>query len=116
MDAFVGGLAEDHVENGAVGELFATIICDQFHRLKNGDRHWYENKGVSGNEELMNKIKHGDSNSGIKNIPGKGITMANVIERNSQLNSYDRVWDGHHSGERSVFLVPISKMNQKSEL
>jgi peroxidase len=102
MDAFVGGLAEDHVEDGTIGELFAHIIADQFYRLRNGDRHWYENIGVNGNEKLMEKIK--------------GVTIAQVIERNSHLGQYDKVWDGHHAGDRSAFLIPEKNERNRDEL
>ena len=106
MDAFVGGLAEDHVEGGTIGELFAHIIGDQFFRLRNGDRHWYENTDVSGNKALLNKIKKGTE--GTKGT--KGTTMMDVIVRNSRLNPEDQVWDGHHTGERSAFLIPKTSM------
>ncbi|MBI1248442.1 peroxidase [bacterium] len=43
IDLWVGGLAEDHVNGSSVGELFQTIIADQFTRLRDGDRLWYEN-------------------------------------------------------------------------
>ena len=43
IDVWVGGLAEDHLPDSSVGELFRTIIIDQFLRLRNGDRFWYEN-------------------------------------------------------------------------
>jgi hypothetical protein len=41
MDVWVGGLAEDHVAGGMVGELFATVIAGQFERLRDGDRFFY---------------------------------------------------------------------------
>lgn len=41
IDVWVGGLAEDHVNGGSVGELFSTIIIDQFERLRAGDANWY---------------------------------------------------------------------------
>lgn len=43
IDAWVGGLAEKHVNGGSVGELFSRIIIDQFTRLRDGDRFWYQN-------------------------------------------------------------------------
>ena len=43
VDLWVGGLAEDHVSGGTVGELFAAIVADQFQRSRDGDRFWFEN-------------------------------------------------------------------------
>ncbi|QDU77824.1 peroxidase [Bremerella volcania] len=43
IDLWVGGLAEDHVAGSSIGELFRTIIADQFTRLRDGDRFWYQN-------------------------------------------------------------------------
>ena len=43
IDAWIGGLAEDHVQGGMVGELFATIIKDQFQRLMVSDPFFYLN-------------------------------------------------------------------------
>lgn len=42
VDAWVGGLAEDHVPGAMVGETFFTVLRDQFERLRDGDRFWYE--------------------------------------------------------------------------
>ncbi len=42
VDLWVGGLSEDHVNGGQVGELFAAILKDQFLRSRDGDRFWYE--------------------------------------------------------------------------
>ncbi|MGI8891565.1 MAG: peroxidase family protein [Chthoniobacterales bacterium] len=42
VDLWVGGLCEDHVNGGQVGETFSTILKDQFERLRDGDRFWYE--------------------------------------------------------------------------
>ena len=66
IDVWVGGLAEDHVPGSNVGELFQTILVDQFERLRDGDRFWYEN--VFEDHEL----REIDSTS-----------LADVIERNS---------------------------------
>jgi hypothetical protein len=43
IDLWVGGLAEDHVPGGSVGPLFTRIIADQFQRIRDGDRLWFEN-------------------------------------------------------------------------
>lgn len=41
LDAYVGGMLETNTEGP--GELFKTIILDQFLRLRDGDRFWFEN-------------------------------------------------------------------------
>lgn len=43
VDAFVGGLVEDSHLDSSVGELFYTSIQDQFQRLRNHDRFYFEN-------------------------------------------------------------------------
>ncbi|MEM7206132.1 MAG: peroxidase family protein [Planctomycetota bacterium] len=43
IDLWVGGLAEDRASGSMVGELFLAILRDQFVRLRDGDRYWYQN-------------------------------------------------------------------------
>ncbi len=43
IDLWVGGIAEDHVTGSSLGETFTAIWVDQFTRLRDGDRFWYEN-------------------------------------------------------------------------
>jgi hypothetical protein len=42
VDLWVGGLAEAHIRGGSLGPLFTAIVADQFERLRDGDRFWYE--------------------------------------------------------------------------
>ncbi|WOO41230.1 peroxidase family protein [Rubellicoccus peritrichatus] len=42
IDLWVGGLAEDHVEGALVGETLQAVLGDQFERLRDGDRFWYQ--------------------------------------------------------------------------
>lgn len=42
LDLWVGGLAEDHVRGASVGPLLYRILADQFTRLRDGDRFWYQ--------------------------------------------------------------------------
>ena len=42
LDLWVGLLAEDHVPNASVGETMRAVVCDQFERLRDGDRFFYE--------------------------------------------------------------------------
>jgi RHS repeat-associated protein len=50
VDLFVGGLTEDHKPGSMVGETFWTILQDQFQRLRDGDRFWYENSQFTAGE------------------------------------------------------------------
>ncbi|MEM7212702.1 MAG: peroxidase family protein, partial [Pseudomonadota bacterium] len=50
VDAWVGGLAEDAHRDGLVGELFATIIIDQFTRIRDGDALWSQSGNLPAEE------------------------------------------------------------------
>uniref|UniRef100_A0A2P2HZE6 Peroxidasin-like n=3 Tax=Hirondellea gigas TaxID=1518452 RepID=A0A2P2HZE6_9CRUS len=53
VDVWVGGLLEDVVEGGRVGPTLACILADQFRRLRDGDRFWYENPSIFKPEQLL---------------------------------------------------------------
>jgi hypothetical protein len=72
IDAFEGGLAEDHVPGSDVGPLFRAIMVDQFARLRDGDRFFYLNESWSP-EELR--------------ILRKGSTLTRVIEANTGITN-----------------------------
>jgi hypothetical protein len=42
VDLWIGALAEDHLPGAMVGETLRAILVDQFRRLRDGDRFWYE--------------------------------------------------------------------------
>ncbi len=83
VDLWVGGLAEDHIGNALVGEVFYTILKDQFERLRDGDRFWYENN-FQGKE--------------LRNI--KKTTLAKIIKRNTNVG--DEL-------QKNVFIVKKQK-------
>ncbi|MFU7561547.1 peroxidase family protein [Roseiconus sp. JC912] len=68
IDAWVGIMAEDHRYGASVGELASRIIADQFRRLREGDRSYYENVF---------------SRSDIRMI--ERTTLADIIERNTDV-------------------------------
>ncbi|XP_066250730.1 peroxidasin [Euwallacea similis] len=53
IDVFVGGVLEDPVQGGRVGPLFRCLLLEQFRRLRDGDRFWYENPSVFKPEQLV---------------------------------------------------------------
>lgn len=66
IDLWVGGLAEDHVPGASVGPTFQRILADQFQRLRDGDRFWYE-RDFQGGE--LRQIRQ--------------TTLADIIRRNT---------------------------------
>ncbi|KAI9138692.1 heme peroxidase [Paraphysoderma sedebokerense] len=47
LEAYLGGLAEDHIYGGNLGPLFFASLNTTFTRLRDGDRFWYENQNIS---------------------------------------------------------------------
>ncbi|MFT4639166.1 MAG: peroxidase [Verrucomicrobiales bacterium] len=80
IDLWVGGLAERHAPGAMVGPTYLAILADQFRRLRDGDRFWYE-AYLSGS--LQNFIED--------------QTLARIIRRNTSIG--DELQD-------DVFRVP----------
>ncbi len=70
IDAWTGGLAEDPVNGGLVGELVATVLIEQFEALRDGDRFWYE--------RILPPAELADV---------QATTLADVIRRNSPIGA-----------------------------
>ncbi|PQO31645.1 peroxidase family protein [Blastopirellula marina] len=71
IDLWVGALAEDHVPGGSVGELTQAILVDQFTRLRDGDRFWYENQFSAEDAERLGK-------SSLSDIIQRNTTVTNL--------------------------------------
>jgi hypothetical protein len=72
IDAFEGGLAEDHARGSDAGPLFQAIMVNQFTRLRDGDRFFY---------------LHENLNAGELAILRQGNTLAKVIEANTNITN-----------------------------
>jgi hypothetical protein len=72
IDAFEGGICENHVPGSDVGPLFQTIITNQFARLRDGDRFFYLNESFNADEtRLFNQVN----------------TLTKVIEANTSITN-----------------------------
>lgn len=70
IDLWVGALAEKHLPGSSVGPTLKAIIADQFTRLRDGDRLWYQNN-FSG--ALLKQIDN--------------TTLTDIIRRNTSLTN-----------------------------
>ncbi|MDJ0729968.1 MAG: peroxidase family protein [Crocosphaera sp.] len=85
VDLWIGGLAEQHVSGGVVGETFQYLIADQFTRLRDGDRFWY------GNDPYLKKLK------GILGKSIENVSLSNIIEANSDVDIVGSAFRVHHA-------------------
>ncbi len=87
IDAWVGGLAEKHRPGSSVGELFSRILVDQFTRLRDGDRFWYQNTFSKADVQKLEQT-----------------SLAEVIRNNTTTNNLQsNVFFFHASISGSVF-------------
>lgn len=90
LDLWVGGLAEDHVPGAMVGETFQAIIADQFRRLRDGDRYWYENDPYFlANPELLEAVR--------------ATSLSDVIRRNTPIE--DEIGDNVFGGPTPMVSI-----------
>jgi hypothetical protein len=88
IDLWVGAMAEDHVPGSSTGPLVRRILADQFERLRDGDRLWYQR-----------------AFSGAQLAQLERTTLADVIERNTGVRGLqDNVFFFRASVRGQVFL------------
>ncbi|CAL8087052.1 unnamed protein product [Calicophoron daubneyi] len=61
IDLFAGGALEVNLPEARVGPTFACILANQFKRLRDGDRFWYEAPGVFTSAQLAEIKRAGTS-------------------------------------------------------
>lgn len=124
IDIWVGGILEDQIKGARVGPLFRCLLIEQFKRLRDGDRFWYENPAVFKPEQLA-QIKQ--TNLGrVLCDNGDNITRStdNAFILPTQQGGYKectelpmvllRVWtDCSDCGSRSAYNLDITKLPQQ---
>ena len=71
IDAYIGIMAEDRLESSIYGETQQMLVLDQFQRIRDADRFWYENDA-----ELNSLISEFNS-----------LRLSDIILRNSNIES-----------------------------
>jgi hypothetical protein len=71
IDLWVGALAENHVPGASVGPTLKAIISDQFARIRDGDRLWYQ--GIFSGP-LLDQIDH----TSLTDIIRRNTTLTNI--------------------------------------
>lgn len=88
IDLFAGAILEDLLPEARVGPTFACMIADQFKRLRDGDRFWYEYQGVFTPAQLAEIKRAGSSLSrlvcetadNITEVPKNGFLRPSVSD------------------------------------
>lgn len=91
IDPWVGLLCEDPVEGAAVGPTLQAVLTDQFVRLRDGDRFWYQNDPA-----LESRRSELDS-----------LGLADVIRRNTEIG--DEIDDTPFTGFKFVRKRPTAE-------
>lgn len=82
IDAWVGGICEDHLPKSSLGPLFAAIWEDQFTKLRDGDRFYFEQEDIFTLEQKVRipTLKYLTDNKG-----GLGNVMKRIILKNTAI-------------------------------
>jgi len=110
IDLWVGGLAEKHLPGSSVGPTFSRIIADQFQRLRDGDRFWYQNVFSGRERNQLERLRLSDlirMNSDLKNI------QDDVFSFRASISGFV-FQDANQDGQRS--RVERGLANRKVEL
>lgn len=94
IDLWVGGLAEDHLAGSNVGPTFQRILVDQFTRLRDGDRFWYQ-RSLNANE--LRQVQNTHLADIVRLDSGVSNLQDNVFVYNPSIGG--RVWEDRN-GDR----------------
>jgi hypothetical protein len=83
VDAWVGGIAEDHLPGAQVGPLVMRVLFNQFRRTRDGDRFFFS-RDPDLKQLLVRRVIDLDS-----------ITLGKLIRLNCQVNAPDNMFTVH---------------------
>lgn len=72
VDLWTGGLCEPHLPWSTLGETFTAIFVEQFVRLRDGDRFYFENRDIY-SDEFVNRIF--------------ATTLTDIVRRNTTIGN-----------------------------
>lgn len=92
-------------ENPGPGPLFSAIILDQFTRIRNGDRFWYENRKINGlfTEEEIEEIN---------NISLLDVILAVTDIKREQFQNRTNIFFNHRSDALKVDATQMANCTQ----
>lgn len=86
IDLWVGALCEDPLPGASVGELIAAVLIDQFGRLRDGDRFWYENDPLLTPQDIA-EIRSTRLSDIIRRNTGLDVVTGRVLKAHLALNN-----------------------------
>ncbi|MEZ5452066.1 MAG: peroxidase family protein [Thiothrix sp.] len=98
VDLWVAGLAEKETGDSLVGELSTAVLVDQFTRLRDGDRFWYENQFSGQQLRELNNLQLSDiikRNTDIQNIQDE-VMVAPTANQGNQPTTPPTQQPGQH--------------------
>jgi peroxidase len=102
VDPWSGMIAEPHVDDALVGQTLRTVLADQFTRLRDGDRFWYQSylpRNLRNLVERQSLAKVIRRNTGIGDelqddafrVPEEGAACVGDLDGNGVVNFFDFV-------------------------
>ncbi len=96
VDLYPGLLSEDHLPDASLGETLAQILGDQFTRLRDGDRFWFENNQEGVNNDLLCTVTWDGTTLRTAEDWLDSLRLSDIIQLNTEIGDI----------RGNVFVVP----------